>query len=170
MSLNKIFYLLVYIMNIKLDHCVIYKIRCRDETITDLYIKHTFNYPKRVTDHKSRCSNPNSQYNTKLYQTILSTGGLNNWKFEIVETFSDCKSIDDAKNREKYWIIQLNANLNTNSPITTSEERKEQMKQWKNNNQDNYKQYQKKYQQRDKYKQYQKEYQKQYREKQKLKK
>ena len=158
-------------MDIKLDHCVIYKIRCRDEAITDLYVGHTFNYPRRVFKHKSNCNNPNSiHYNNKLYQTIRSIGGINNWKFEVVETFSDCKSIDDARNKERYYIELLHANLNSYRPITTSAERKEQIKQWKNNNQDNYKDYQKIYQQGDKYKQYQKEYQKQYREKQKLKK
>ena len=44
-------------MDTKLDHCVIYKIRCKDEAITDLYIGHTFNYPRRVTEHKSKCGN-----------------------------------------------------------------------------------------------------------------
>jgi hypothetical protein len=88
-------------MNIKLDHCVIYKIRCKDESITDSYIGHTFNYPAKVTEHKSNCNNPNSkEYNKLLYQKIISTGGLNNQKFEIVETYTDCKSIDDARNRE----------------------------------------------------------------------
>ena len=112
-------------MNIKLDHCVIYKIRCRDEAITDLYVGQTFNYPRRVTDHKSNCNNINRKdYNNKLYQTIRSTGGLNNWKFEIVETYTDCKSSDDARNREKYWYIQLNANLNSYSPFRTLDKKK----------------------------------------------
>ena len=112
-------------MNIKLDHCVIYKIRCKDEAMTDLYIGQTFNYPKRVTEHKSNCSNPNSiQYNNKLYKTIRSTGGINNWKFEIVETYTDCNSIEDARNRERYYIELLNANLNTNSPIRTLDKKK----------------------------------------------
>ena len=58
-------------MSIKLDHCVIYKIRCRDEAITDLYIGQTFNYPTRVANHKSKYNNPNcKEYNYKLYQTI----------------------------------------------------------------------------------------------------
>ena len=135
-------------MNIKLDYCVIYKIVCRDEAITDLYIGHTFNYPARVANHKSNCSNPNSkEFNKLLYQTIRSTGGINNWKFEIVETYTECKSIDDAKNRERYYIDLLNANLNNNRPIITDEEKKEYTKQ-----------YQKEYQQRDKNKQYHKEY------------
>ena len=156
-------------MSIKLDHCVIYKIRCRDEAITDLYIGQTFNYPARVANHKSNCNNPNSiQYNNKLYKTIRSTGGFNNWKFEIVETFSDCKSIDEARNKERYYIELLHANLNNNRPIITPEEKKEQLKEYVKEYQqgEKYKQYQ----QGDKYKQYQKEYQKQYREKHKLKK
>ena len=101
-------FLLIYIMSIKLDHCVIYKIRWKDEAITDLYIGHTFNYPQRAAEHKSKCSNPNSkEYNKLLYQKIRSTGGINNWKFEIVETYTDCKSIDDARNREKILVYAV---------------------------------------------------------------
>ena len=130
MSLNNKMHLLIYVMNIELDHCVIYKIRCKDEAITDLYIGHTFNYPRRVTNHKNHCSNHNSKYNNKLYQTIRSTGGINNWKFEIVETYTECKSIDDARNRERYYIELLHANLNSYRPIRTLDEKKEYNKQY----------------------------------------
>ena len=101
---------------------------------------------------------PASSY--KLYQTIRSTGGINNWKFEIVETFSDCKSIDDAKNRERCYIELLNANLNNNRPIRTLEEKKKYNKQYQKeyHQGDTYKEYRKQYQQGDKYKQYRKEY------------
>ena len=154
-------------MDTKLDHCVIYKIRCKDEAITDLYIGQTFIYPRRVAEHKRKCSNPNSkEYNKLLYQTIRSTGGINNWKFEIVETYTECKSVDDARNRERYYIELLHANLNSYRPIITPDEKKEQIKQWQIDNPNYHKDYQKRYQQGEKYKQYQK----QYRENQKLKK
>ena len=80
--------------------CVIYKIKCKDETIPDLYVGHTFNLKKRTMLHISSCNNPNCKgYNFKLYQVIRSNGGFDNWIFEVVEEYKNCKSIDDARNK-----------------------------------------------------------------------
>ena len=108
--------------------CIIYKISCKDETIPDLYVGHTFNLKKRTLEHKNRCYNQNSKgYNCKLYQVIRSNGSFDNWIFEVIEEYN-CKSSEDARNKERYYIEHLNANLNCNSPITSSEEKKKRIK------------------------------------------
>ena len=78
-------------------------------------------------------------------------------------------SSEDAQKQERYYIEQLKANLNNNRPIITAEKKKEQMKQcyvknsnilkqlmkqWKTNNPEYYKEYNKS----DKYKQNKKPY------------
>ena len=39
---------------------IIYKIRCEDENITDIYVGSTTNFIKRKNIHKSVCNNENS--------------------------------------------------------------------------------------------------------------
>jgi hypothetical protein len=147
--------------------CVIYKIKCKDETIPDLYVGHTFNLKKRTALHKSDYNNQNSKrYNYKLYQVIRSNGGFENWIVEVVEEYKNCISLEDARNKEKYWFNKLEANLNSNNPLRTVEEKKEQIKQYQQG--EKFKEYITKYKQGDKYKNYNKEYNKQYREKKKI--
>ena len=47
---------------------VIYKIICKDETITDIYIGHTTNFKQRNKLHKSTCNVESLKgYNYKIY-------------------------------------------------------------------------------------------------------
>ena len=142
---------------------VIYKISCKDETVNDLYVGHTFNLYMRNAKHKSNCNNPKSKlYNCKLYQFIRSNGGFENWNIEVIENYTEYNSLENARQRERYWIEVTRANLIICRPIITSEEKKEKMKEYHKeyNKRDKYKQYNKEYQQKDKYKQYHKEYNK----------
>ena len=122
-----------FIMNY--SKCIIYKIKCKYETVPDQYVGHTFNLQKRTALHKSNCINPNrKEYNIKLYQIIRSNGGFENWTVEVIENYTECNILEDARKRERYYIEQLKANLNNNRPIITAEEKKEQMKQYYVNN------------------------------------
>jgi len=85
----------------------IYKIICKDVNVTDCYVGHTTNYSSRIRHHEKNCI----KLKTKLYDFINNNGGWNNWNMDIVEHFP-CKSLKDAREREQYWIIQLNATLN----------------------------------------------------------
>jgi hypothetical protein len=50
---------------------VIYKITCRDTSVTDVYVGHTVNFVQRQGAHKQTCMNIKSHsYNCKLYKTI----------------------------------------------------------------------------------------------------
>ena len=100
------------------SNCIIYKIKCKDETISDRYVGHTFNLLKRITLHTSSCNNINSkEYNKKLYQVIRAHGRFDKWNIEVVENYTECNSIEDARNKEHYYIESLHANVNCNRPI-----------------------------------------------------
>jgi predicted GIY-YIG superfamily endonuclease len=66
---------------------IIYKIVCKDETITECYVGHTTDFPQRKIQHKESCTNPLSRcYNLKVYEFIRANGGLDNWNMvEIIK-------------------------------------------------------------------------------------
>ena len=98
--------------------CIIYKITCKNPYIKSIYVGHTFNLYKRSLLHKSRCNNPNNkQYNSKLYTTIRNNGDFYNWTIEAIENYVDCKCVNDARARERYFYEELHADLNTYKPI-----------------------------------------------------
>ena len=114
--------------------CVIYKIKCKDETRTDLYVGHTFNLYMRTAQHKSNCNNIKSKlYNIKLYQVIRANGGFDNWMAEVIEKYIECNSLEDARKRERYYIEQLNVNLNCNNPFRATDEKQKQLKELNKN-------------------------------------
>lgn len=92
---------------------VIYKIYCKDETITDCYVGSTDNFDRRCGEHIKRCNNQNSkEYNKKVYKYIRDHGGFDNF---IIEPIIEC----DESNRyeaEVHYFLQLNAKLNTYWP------------------------------------------------------
>jgi hypothetical protein len=95
---------------------IIYKICCKDNTITECYVGHTTNFKQRKIEHKYACCNPNSKsYNIKVYEFIRNNGGFNNWKFVEIEKYP-CNSKEEAHMRENYWYFTLKASLNTISP------------------------------------------------------
>jgi hypothetical protein len=165
----------------KIDYSklVVYKIVCKDLSITDLYVGSTTNFDQRKKQHKNRCYNQNSEkYHYLLYQTIRKYGGFENWEMIIVER-CPCDNSYDARKFERFYFEQLKANLNMLKPLRTDEERKQMNKEYKQKEQ--YKENQKIYrntlseerkaeiQLRDKerkqseyYKNYMKEYRKQY--------
>ena len=103
----------------------IYKIYCKDETITDIYIGSTKDIQKRWIHHKSNCNNENDkEYNCYKYQFIRDNGGIANWDIIKIERLVCDK--DEAFIRERYWIETLQTSLNKIIPTRTDKEYYEQ--------------------------------------------
>jgi len=100
----------------------IYKIVCKDSTITETYVGNTVNFNKRKSHHKYNCTNKNSKLsNLKVYTFMRENGGWNNWNMVLIEEYP-CESRSQAEQRERYWIETLNATLNCVIPSRTKEE------------------------------------------------
>ena len=66
----------------------VYKIKCRDATITEYYIGSSMNFHKRKNAHKTNSNNLNRrQYCIPLYMFINVNGGFDNWEFEVIKEF-----------------------------------------------------------------------------------
>ena len=104
----------------------IYKIYCKDTTITDIYIGSTKkSLKRRWNNHKSICDNQISiAYNDYKYQYIRENGGIDNWNIIEIEKLI-CSNIQ-ARIREEYWKKELNATLNKVRAYMTIDDRKEQ--------------------------------------------
>ena len=100
---------------------LIYKIVCKDLSITDLYIGHTTSFRDRKKEHKSRCNN---QYPYLIYKTINNYGGWDNWEMIEVEKYS-CNDANEARARERYWYECFNAKLNSKCPTLNIERQQE---------------------------------------------
>jgi len=99
-----------------------YKIICKDPSISKVYVGHTTNFNKRVSSHKSRCYNPKeTSYNITLYKYIRANGGFDNFDIAIIE---QCcfKKKHEAITHERYLVNILDAVLNERVPGRTSKE------------------------------------------------
>ena len=132
---------------------VIYKIYCKDESISDIYIGHTTNFKQRNKLHKSNCNVESSKgYNYKIYKIIRENGGWDNWNMIIIENYP-CENVDDARYRERYWIEKESSQLNVTIPNRSKkeyaqiyrtvhkEEISEKAKIYRNNNKEKIKDY-----------------------------
>ena len=91
---------------------IIYKIYCKDTTITDVYIGHTTNFIKRKYQHKICC---NSNTKLKIYETIRSNGGWENWDMVEIAKYN-CKDATEARIKEQEHYDILKTSLNINPP------------------------------------------------------
>jgi len=112
---------------------LIYKLCCKDPTITDIYIGSTTNMRHRKCEHKKKCNNPNSNaYNYKVYQTIREFGGFDNWDMILVE-YVNATSKQELLKEERVVIELLQPTLNSSIPTRTDKEyyidNKEQIKE-----------------------------------------
>jgi hypothetical protein len=99
-----------------------YKLVCKDDNIKDCYVGQTTDFIIRYRLHKSKCSNVNSdKHHLEVYKCIRLNGGWDNWEMIEIE---NCNLENDfeARNRERYWIKTLEANLNCIIPNRTDEE------------------------------------------------
>jgi len=101
---------------------VIYKIFCKDSNVTNIYIGSTTNFNKRKSKHKNDYYNENSRiYNCKVYQYIRENGGFSNFEMVIIEEYP-CNNKKEVLERERYFIKELKASLNTEIPGRTVKE------------------------------------------------
>ena len=87
---------------------VIYKICCKDISITDVYVGSTSNLSRRKPKHKHACAKEgNKSHNLNVYRFIRSNGGWSNWSVIVVEEFP-CDSKNQLLTRERYNMELLN--------------------------------------------------------------
>ena len=135
---------------------IIYKIRCEDENITDIYVGSTTNFIKRKNIHKIICNNENCQgHNLKIYKTIRESGGWEKWKMIQVEEY-ESNNKQQAEEREEYWRKELKAELNMKRAFITDEQHKEYNKNYNKDYREKNKEYYQK--NAEKIKAYNKEY------------
>ena len=116
-------------IKINYSKCSIYKLCCRDPSITGIYIGSTTNLRARKNGHKSKCTNINSKgYNLYVYQYIRDNGGWQNWDLVVIETLQ-CNNSVELHTRERYYIDALKAMLNKNIPNRTDAEYREDNKE-----------------------------------------
>ena len=105
-----------------------------------IYIGSTWNYNNRLSKHKHDCYNENiSDYNCDIYKYIRDNNI--DWNDIIIEKIYmielDEKNDLLKRQTEQKYINKYdskNNGLNTKNAYITKEERKEQMKEWKQNN------------------------------------
>jgi hypothetical protein len=102
------------------NNIVIYKIVCKDLSVTNVYVGSTTNFRQRKFEHKSRINNKSPE---KIYETIGENGGWDNWEMIEIEKYP-CNDSNEARARERFHYEQLNANLNTYNPSMSNEERR----------------------------------------------
>jgi len=108
---------------------IIYKICSKDINIKQIYIGSTANeLRKRKNKHKTDCNNINSKkYNTYVYKFIRQNGGFENFDIIEVERYN-CNDKQELHKRERHWLEQLGATLNTRVPNRSPKEHYEDNK------------------------------------------
>ena len=74
----------------QIDHSktVIYKIVCRDLSVTSCYVGSTTDFICRKNMHNRTCKNIKYKYHhLKVYETIRNNGGWDNWIMLEVEKY-----------------------------------------------------------------------------------
>lgn len=103
----------------------IYKLCCKDTSITDIYIGSTVNWRVRKYYHKFASMNTNARfYNFKVYKFIREHGGWDNWDMIIVEEYP-CENKRQKEQRERYWFELLGGSLNSQAIAVTNKEKRE---------------------------------------------
>lgn len=102
-----------------------YKIVCKNSLVIEMNVGATINFNQRKAQHKISCNNltGGKAYDLKVYRFIRENGGWDNWDMEIIENYDAIDGLD-ARKRERYLIESLQATLNSNMPVRTSEELK----------------------------------------------
>ena len=138
----------------------VYKIICKDENINEIYVGSSVDFKSRLSSHKCDCYNvKRNNYNSKVYQFIREHGGWDNWNMiKIIDV--DCEDKSELRYYEQLYISSLNPTLNCCKSYTTEEDRKEYLKEYREQHKEKAKEYKKEYREKnkDKEKQSNKEY------------
>ena len=97
--------------NINYSNTIVYKIYCKDELITDIYVGHTTNFFVRKYQHKISCK----KSELKIYKTIRNNGGWDNWNMVEIAKYN-CNDSIEARIMEQKHYEELNATLNSCPP------------------------------------------------------
>ena len=125
----------------------IYKICCKDTSITDCYIGSTTDFVSRKFSHKSRCNNEcNKCHDFKVYKYIRDNGGWDNWDMILLEKVN-VNDGNELRKEERRWVEELNSTLNHQLPTRTQ---KEYVREYQKNNRDKTNERQKRYTQKNK--------------------
>lgn len=123
--------------NNKYQKACIYKICCKDPSITDCYVGSTTDFVKRRYDHKWNCDNSKYKKYYKLYRFINNNGGWNNFNMQVIEQYP-CNCKEELHRREGYFIRLLNCSLNAMIAGRTVKEyridKKDEQKQYRVDN------------------------------------
>ncbi len=96
-------------------HSSVYKLCCRDPSITDCYVGSTCNVRTRRDAHRRQCIYPSQKdHNLRLYQFIRAHGGWDNWTMVVLEEFS-CETKTQRDTREHEWKLRLGEAASLNS-------------------------------------------------------
>jgi hypothetical protein len=95
---------------------IIYKIICKDEKVSDVYVGHTTNFVKRKFQHKTSCKNLNNKL--KIYEIIRQNGGWDNWEMINVATYN-CKNKEEACIKEQKHYEEIKPSLNSCPPYVS---------------------------------------------------
>tara|TARA_R110002126_G_scaffold269685_1_gene413408 strand:- start:46 stop:555 length:510 start_codon:yes stop_codon:yes gene_type:complete len=107
---------------INYSNTIIYKIVCKDVTITDCYVGQTTNFTQRKYHHTNDCNNYTSKsYDVYVYKFIREHGSWENWDMIEIEKYNAIDKLDALK-RERFWIETLQAKLNKCMPTRTPKE------------------------------------------------
>ena len=102
-------------------NCV-YKIVCKDPTITEFYIGSTNNLYNREATHKSNCKHLNC-YSKGLYMFIKNNGGWNNWEIVVLQETPNYNKNNRLK-LEQLYKNKLKPILNKCNPVGIDLEKK----------------------------------------------
>jgi hypothetical protein len=117
---------------------IIYKLCCRDATVSDIYIGSTTSFRARKARHKSCCNTSNKSHDLLKYVTIRENGGWDNWCMVEIEKYNAADK-RELLTRERHWIEQLKPSMNKEIPGRTHAEQIKQYAQqyFKQSYQDN---------------------------------
>ena len=100
----------------------IYKLCCKDSTITDCYVGSTCAFRNRKYNHKTCCNNEKTKgYNFNVYKFIRENGGWENW--QMIELLKyPCETKRELELKEREYLELLGGTLNKQTPTRSSKE------------------------------------------------
>ena len=106
----------------------VYKLKCRDTTITEFYIGSSMNFKERKRHHKISSNNLNHKdYCIPLYMFINVNGGFDNWEFEVIKEYKFITK-KELNINEQYWMDLLLPELNGQNAYGIDGRRKDLIK------------------------------------------
>mgnify|MGYP003653880385 FL=1 len=91
----------------------IYKIICKDKTITDSYIGKCKYLEERIRVHKCYSKPTSRLSHLPIYKCMNNNGGFSNWEFIILEEFIYDEKTSSQKERYYYDLYKPNLNIHT---------------------------------------------------------